>query len=162
MNDPWAEIKALRYPPDTRSRVQKVQDWGEENPTARAVAGFVPGVGQVLDVADLANPNLDWKSRLGAAASVTPVGKVMDLVKALRGAKALRRFDEEDLSPEELQKSMDAYWEAKKNPVGGFEEAEDLADKEVIRMIRKSAIPTGLGILGTAAGAKYLEGREDE
>lgn len=66
---------------------QKLRDWGNTNPTQRAVAGFIPAVGQVLDAADIMDPEADMRTRLGHVATAMPWGKIGRVINVLRKGK---------------------------------------------------------------------------
>lgn len=147
--------------------MQGLRDWGDEHPKTRAVVGFVPGVGQLLDVADITDPNASWGERGLDAALATPWGKVGKLAKALRGARparAARGLDEvDDMTQEELRALEQTVFENRDRVPGmtsDAAEAEVLA--ESLRNIRRAAVPVGAGMLGVAGAAKYMDERKQK
>ena len=141
---------------DTSQMAKALRDWGNTNPVKRAVAGFVPGVGQALDVVDVLDPDADFRTRMGHVATMTPWGKVAKIAKALRraGAPTLRL----EPSREEIQDLLRKDWESRKRIPDMTDEAVEAAVlNDTLRNIRRAAVPVGLGLVGTAAGAKYLE-----
>lgn len=151
---------------EDRSIWQQIRDWGNTNPTKRAVAGFIPAVGQGLDAIDIMDPEADMRTRAGHIVTAMPWGKIGKVIQVLRkGKKGDRASDVEidwDNPTPEQKAALEAEVSRNRDTVyKSSNEIEAEVAAETLRQIRKAAVPAGATILGSAAAAKYW-GDEDD